>query len=767
MYWFWLVLLSVSCKPHRVGDVVSLSEKEILPVITKEAGDAPRVYLVDPPPDSNADRVDVGVAGENAIGYRYALVTTQLGERRSLAEAIFEQPQLMDKLLREHGEKLFARIVDDQEVMQKIRKVGLRIIANREFVNRIVQADGINVGQLITRVSSLLSDIENLRKATDSAERSRLKQKITSSLRTMSANRKLMSVITSAVITEGDFFAKILREERIITSVLASDQFVDELLKYEDWKLLHQLVGIPLVMEKTEQTIINLLEDQQTLTELVESSAFNSIRQLLDNSKKLIQQLLAGTDSAVTRGKLVNDLKKLAQHKQLMGKLFRTMVGVMLTPQRGDPCQEADYSGVVSLDRRIIIEHLGEEGIRALCVKGEGEDGRQQPTPTVHSWEKTVIPSLILSGDLPSPTTSNEQLDVKVSASDDSLVGYRYQILSDEGNCPHTADSYPQKVHQFTERIRDRVMTQGLKILCVFGVDSDNKLSSLIVSHSWFRVSLATAKLVRNAPRLDIKTGGNNNYWYPGDSTVRKVSIKNVGGGTLSWSAKVDRAINWLEIRKEHGSWMTVSNSTDAMAQLGFINGTIPSGETQVLEMRLSDRQKMNYGRPYYRGRWITFRTLNSVVPVAIPVRLYIPRLQLDEKDGDVQVNMHAQVLRKKIKVSNGGKGALRWGIVTLPSPLQSWLTLNSKRFYQFTTNDATRDLGHFSLTLNPNFSSRLRPGNYQQRFIVFSNGDSTGVNRCSADQRRLVERAIDQHQNYPTRKFDGCRFIIVDVVVH
>ena len=754
MYWFLLLPLLIStCRPYRVADVVSLDGQEILPMVTKAADDAPRVYLVDPPPDSNADRVDVGVAGENAIGYRYALVTTRLAEQRSLARAIFEQPQLMNKLLREHGEKLFARLADDPEVMQKIRKVGLRIIANRDFVNRIVQADGLNIAQLTTQVSGLIGDIEKLRKEKNSAEQSRLKQKVISTLRTISANRKLMSAITSAVIIEGDFLAKILREERIITEVLASDTFVNELLKYQEWQLLHQLVGIPLVLEKVQQTIINLLEDQPTLTTLVQSqSALGSIKQLLGNTKKLIEQLLAGTDITVTRSKIIDDLKKIAQHKQLMAMLFRTLVGVVLTPQRGDPCQEADYSGVVSLDRRIIIEHLGEEGIRALCVKGEGEDGRQQPDPTTHSWEKTIVPSLILSGQLPAPVSENEQLNIKVSASDDSLVGYRYQLLSDEGNCPHTADSYPQQVHQFTARIRDQVMTQGLKILCVFGVDSDDALSSLIVSHSWFRIFSTTAKLVKNPPRIDIRTGGNNNYWFPGDNTVREVSIRNVGGGTLSWTAKVDRAINWLEIRKKHGSWVAISNSTDSAAQLGFISGDVPSGETQVLEMRLSDRQKMNYGKPYYRGRWLTVRTLRSVVPVTIPVRLYVPRLQLQHR----QVTMHAQILRKKIKVSNSGTGVLQWGVVALPSPLQNWLTHRLNKLNRFTINDVTREQGTITLTLNP--SNNLSAGSYQQKFIVFSNGDSTGK-KCSNSQKRLIESNTSQ-------KFGSCHQLTVNVTV-
>ena len=465
---------------------------------------------------------------------------------------------------------------------------------------------------------------------------------------------------------------------------------------------------------------------------------------------------MAGTDVTATRGKIIADLQKLAQHKQLMAMLFRTLVGVVLTPQRGDPCQEADYSGVVSLDRRIIIEHLGEEGIRALCVKGEGEDGQQQPHPTTHSWEKTIVPSLLLSGELPASVSENEQLNIKVSASDDSLIGYRYQILSDEGNCPHTADSYPPQVHQFTARIRDRVMTQGLKILCVFGVDSDNALSSLIVSHSWFRILPTTARLVKNPPRLDIRTGGNNNYWYPTDNTVRKVTLRNVGGGTLSWTAKVDRAINWLEIRKEHGSWVAISNSTDSAAQLGFISGEVPSDETQVLEMRLSDRQKMNYGKPYYRGRWLTIRTLHSVVPITIPVRLYVPRLQLE--DQKKQVTMHAQILRKKIKVSNSGTGVLQWGVVALSSPLKNWLTHSIKKITKFTINDVTREQGTITLTLDPKFSNGLSAGRYQQKFIVFSNGDSTGT-RCSNSQKRLVERNTSQ-------KFDSCHVITVSVTV-
>lgn len=765
MYWFLSLSLILACKPYRVGNVVDFGERETLPVVTKAAGAVPRVYLVDPPPDSNADRVDVGVAGENAVGYRYALVTTRLAERRSLAQAIFEQPQLMDKLLREHGEKLFALMVDDPQVMQKIRKVGLRIIANKNFVDRIVQADGLNVAQVTAQVGGLIGDIEKLRKATDSAERSQIKQKITSVLRAMSANRQLMAAVTSSAIIEGDFLAKILREERIITEVLASDDFVNELIKYEEWKLLHQLVGIPLVMEKTQQAIINLLEDQQTLTALVQSSAIDSVKQLLGNTKKLIEQLLSGTDTVVTRNKVAADLKQLVQHKKVLSMLFRTMVGTMLTPQRGDPCQEADYSGVVSLDRRIIIEHLGEEGIRALCVKGEDEDGRQQPQPTTHSWEKTVVPSVLLSGELPDSVSDSQQLNIKVTASDNSLVGYRYQILSGEGNCPHAPDRYPEKVHQFTARIRDRVARQGLKLLCVFGVNSDNNLSSLIVSYGWFFILPSTSKLVKNPPRFDINTGGDANYWYPGDGTVRKVTIRNVGGGTLSWVVIVDRAIDWLEIRKEHGSWVAVNNSTDTAAQAGFISGQIPSDERQILEMRLTDGKKMSYGIPYYRGRWLTIKTLDSVVPISVPVRLYVPRLHLERR----RIEMHAQALTKKIKVNNKGAGYLQWGVVALASPLQNWLTHTSKKFNKFTTNDHTRAQGVITFTLNPRTFSNsggLGEGSYQQKFIVFSNGDATGVRQCTNDQKRLVNSYIQRTQGYASTKFDGCRLVTVKVTV-
>lgn len=716
--WAILSLFLGGCK-FKNRDVGSLLDDN-LPITTK----LPDVRLANPPQDSNANTVKSEVIGENAAGYRYAFVTEQPPQPQDIAVTLFSNKDFVSSMLEQDNDHLINTITSNVSTMQKLKNVMGRIIANKNFVAAIIQADGIDIATVLPKLTSLMADINKL--ATVPANKKEaLQNKIFNTFKELSANKNLVAAVTSAMIKEREFFAQVLREEKLISTILSDEELVAEIMKFKEGKIIGQIIAIPEVLLILEEIIADLLENEEFLQTLIEPDTSKEVHSMLMNILAFTQasqkKKKVPAEIKKIKTKIFTSIEKLANNRKLMAIIFATLMNEINKPAVAyDPCQDAVYSSIQDISKPITLSNLEGEGTKTICVKGVNAEGKEQESPTVHEWEKTEIPSVLLEG-LPETRSASDQVHITAKPSDDSLVGYRYQVLSDITNCPPDPASYTGNVISFDTKITDRLDIEGVKILCIFGVDKDHSPATVIVSHGW---NYAKNRVAQGLPRMYIKVlVDENNSFYAGDKNVKEIPIENHGGGTLHWHATVANNISWLEIKKESGSYISVANTNDASSQLGFIRGMVTRDTPENLQLRLAGPDDMSWGKPYYREGTIEFYNSNSYFRVKSVVRLFIPKLRLSAKN----LYLSPTDPSGSVDVTNIGSGEMKWKVVPLPAK-KNWINY----FIHTSPSDPDRISFQIDSKQLPSGSNR-----HVQRFAVFSNGDSTGAKRCLSSVAR------------------------------
>ena len=106
MHILLILLMLTACKVAvRDGEGMIPDDDNRVTEVTK----LPYAQVANPPPDSNADTINLHVSGVHASGYRYALVSQPAGRQNFLA-LLFGQVGFIGKLLNERGEEIFGRI---------------------------------------------------------------------------------------------------------------------------------------------------------------------------------------------------------------------------------------------------------------------------------------------------------------------------------------------------------------------------------------------------------------------------------------------------------------------------------------------------------------------------------------------------------------------------------------------------------------------------------------------------------------------------------
>ena len=393
--------------------------------------------------DTGNNSINVGLTGGNVEGHHYSISFSQSPEQKQLTLALLGQQMFMMRVLEKEGSRLFSKLAQNPATARKLQEVGMRLLSNKNLVNSLLKADGVDMAQVTSQVAALVSAIGALDNAKTAQEEEAARIMVNNALYDLSVNRNLMAAIMSALAKEGDFLAQVLLEENLISGILGQKDFIAELMKYDEGKILSQIIDIPLALQKIEEVVAVLLANEELMRALVVPEDDEKFVQLVTSLHELTNEIMfaEGKVSADRiKVKILEVMQSLTENEELFATIFTALFKDM----------------------------------------GMGS------TLLTHNWEKTNTPTITLGSGLPKPTSMEKMVQVAVSTSDSSLAGYRYRILHDEGLCPSTTKSYTGNVVSFQKPITAAMRRAGLKTLCVFGVNDDHHLSSLIVSYSWF-----------------------------------------------------------------------------------------------------------------------------------------------------------------------------------------------------------------------------------------------------------------------------------------
>ena len=393
--------------------------------------------------DTGDNSINVGLTGGNVDGHHYSISFSQTPEQKRLTSALLGQQLFMMRVLEKEGSRLFSKLAQNPATTRKLQEVGMRLLSNKNLVNSLLKADGVDMGQITTQIAALVSAIGEIDNAKTTQEENAARIKVNNALYDLSANRNLMAAIMSTLAKEGDFLAQVLLEENLISGILGQKDFISELMKYDEGKILSQIIDIPLALQKIEEIVAILLSNEELMRALVVPEDDEKFVQLVTSLHELTNEIMfveGKVNADAVKTKILEVMRGLTENEALFATIFTALFKDM----------------------------------------GMGS------APLTRNWEQTITPTISLGSGLPKPTSTARMVEIAISTSDKSLAGYRYRILHDQGLCPSTSKSYTGNVASFQRPITATMRRAGLKTLCVFGVNDDHKLSSLIVSYSWF-----------------------------------------------------------------------------------------------------------------------------------------------------------------------------------------------------------------------------------------------------------------------------------------
>lgn len=597
----------------------------------------PLAYFASDPVAADGNNVDVEVAGLNVDSYRYAVVLTRILQSRRLVSEILSQPKFVGRLLQKSNKLLFDRIVADPEASQQLKRVAFQIMGNTNLVSTISNGDGVDATEVTRKMGGIISDINKLETIQVQDKRKELQDRISKTLQGLQKNKALVSSMLSAMAMQGDFLSQILRQENIIEDILGDPQFIAEVLQLEEGQLFNEIVDIPIAVEKLSEITFMVLGDQQLLAELLLPSAAQDAKLLLASFLKLLEEL---EESDLTDVNDVNEIKQrvsevfqeLTENQRLIAHVFSELaLETAFLAHYPDFCNEenpeVEYSDSQPLGEPISInglrEALGEEGIKAICVIGEDDEGNEQEEPTVEILEGEM--RLTISGDgLPAEgqLSNRRSIEVTVQGHSPLLTGYRYLLVNGE-QCPFDETRYSQQAYSFDQPIRATVLTTGAKSLCIFGVNNEQQIATNIVVHSW------RYQIPRGPARFDVR--GTIQHLYVGEQSPNDILIRNIGEGTLNWQLSINNSIEWLDIRMgDDGNWLNLADIANGGVETTIVEGATDSGQISKLQLRVTAIPGEAIG---IEQETLTLRKEGSAIPIKINVTLHNPKMRLTTEE--------------------------------------------------------------------------------------------------------------------------------------
>lgn len=592
----------------------------------------PLAYFVNDPLAADSNSIDVEVAGLNVDSYRYAVVVTRILQRRDLVSSILSEPKFVARLLQKGNKLLFDRIVANPEASQQLKRAALMVIGNQNLVSAITNGDGVDTVEVTAKMGEIIGDITKLEQEQNQDKRKELQAKLSKNLQSLQKNKALVAATLSAMSLQGDFLSQLLRQENIIEDILGDQQFIAEILQLEEGRLFNDIVDIPVAVEKLSEITFAVLEDDQLLAELLLPSAAEDAKLMLSSFLELLEELEESEQSED-----VGDIKQrvseifqgLTENQRLIAHVFSSLAleAAFLAHYPNFCNEEVEYSDSLEVGERIYIENLredlGEEGLQAICVVGEDDEGNEQEEPTVEVLEGEM--RVTISGDsLPEEgeLSNRRDIEVTVRGHSPSLTGYRYLLINGE-QCPFDLSRYSQEVYSFDQTINGRVISTGAKSLCVFGVDDEQRLATNVIVRSW------RYQVPRGPPRFDVR--GTIQHFYAGEQVPGDILIRNIGDGTLNWQLTVNKSIGWLDIRMgDDGNWLNLADIANSGVQTTVVEGTTESGQFSKLQLRVSAIPSETGG---VEQEFLTLYQEGSAIPIKITATLHAPKMRLTTEE--------------------------------------------------------------------------------------------------------------------------------------
>ena len=426
-------------------------------------------------------------------------------------------------------------------------------------------------------------------------------------------------------------------------------------------------------------------------------------------------------------------------------------------------CVDADYSKFKKITEYLKIT-LGDDGDKIICLRGKSNSNLIQKKIERYQWVKipeilsiSTLPIAYVSG-LPNGESHLNQITANIAGLN-GATKYQYVFLDQaNANCNNINDSdYQKNEHPITVPLTLQVTSNGDKTLCVRGIDNDGKIQEDVAKYYWTKTtaspsateaSSGNSQLHLDKTKININSGSKNYY---------SVTITNKGKKQLRWRAKSSQAISWLKIRKHGEQYKTVNKSPTV------ISGTLPAksntntnssgssnnNSTKVF-FKLSNETKTNYGTPYLRKNKISFYNDDSNWYSDVEITLKIPKLRA--AGGTIRFNDKTQTSR--IPIENIGEQSAQFqtkylAVITNRN--------NYNKFVKAIRVGFEKTGGKLSFK-----ASRRTNGNVngiQQKYLIYSNGDSKGVNNCK------IEATKTYYSNF-SPPWDTTNCISVTIVV-
>ena len=656
------VCLAAACGDASVD--MARHATEPLPQVTAvgERIGIPIAYVYEPLRLTNdEEHYVVKVETLNASSYRYAVVLVEMIKRlqhRQLAATVLSDPKFVAKLMQSAGDALITRIAQDKATADRVQAVALLIATNSKIFPAVQKSLS---KEELDELIALATGGDDPKKMLDA-------------LTKLSKNDIFMAALLPALAMNGDFLSQTLAigEDNSLLAEILDEEFINELIASgKEGDLLSRMMKIDVAVEQLEVIMERLLEDEETLQKLLLPSSFKIAQDLMKAFMAKVKELAvakaAGVDTDVNyiREQITALLDEMKgdEHKQLMAIIFSDLLfEAAFIAYHPSFCEEnsVEWTTVKDLDEELLIDNLSDEGWQVLCLKAIDDNGNEQPEPTLEPIEPPEtteppvplppvplppVPLINLGGNLPAYGSSSalKNLRVEISATTDTLAGYRWLLLRHGGDCPLNPDVYDAYIHSMPMLLTIELKTAGEKTLCVFGVNSERKLATPIASHTWEFL------VVRSKARLEIS--GSTQDLYFGD--YKEIVLRNVGNEGMFWHIYTPNDIDWLEIREKTGEWISLRR---ASTQKQLLRGAMLAQDIVKLQLRVVDIADEMQKEVLY------VKHLDSALAMPIKLTLHSSKPRLTVQNGNVDLTPEKSSAWIGV-VNTNQEGTLRWKV--------------------------------------------------------------------------------------------------------
>ena len=431
-------------------------------------------------------------------------------------------------------------------------------------------------------------------------------------------------------------------------------------------------------------------------------------------------------------------------------------------------CADATYGEFQELSSKLVVSDLGANGTKIICLRGKDKDGNVQAQPKRYSWTKVAgaaadeqTPEALLES---IPTPSTIAISSKVIAGNTITVKYQYALINAKDyDCAKIESdenvSYGAVV-AIDQPLEQELGNDGHKTLCLRGLDKDDRLQNKATPYTW--VKSPPPPHEDNEKPAEGKAGigliKQPITFTSGTVHAESITVQNVGVGKLKWHAKTANDVDWLQIKSSDDSFVAIEKGKLA-------SGEIDTKTFAIVSFKLTKGEDTDYGKPYKREHEIVFVNEESGYEIKETIKLNIP--QLDTKREWVNLTRNSDPV--KVYAKNKGEGDMYIQVVGA-FPTNANLTrdnmrdmiANLKEVVSYRTGMETEGVNkdkryvEFSVTDTGKDSCKA----VRQMMIVYSNGDSKGVNNCNIMAgTKYIGREKEENAKWTT---NNCKRIVV-----